>query len=267
MLTSGFTNTPTTKLLLFGLVFSSILVSIRDSKHLFWIQVDPHLWRYRQAWRMLVWQACYGNATEVLFAAMVVYHLRVVERAWGTRKFASFILSTLPYTSLLPPILLALLLRPLSLNTLNYLPSGPTPLIFALLAQYHATIPHSYKYRVATTSASPHTLLFSDKSYTYVLAAQLALSQLPGSAIGAAVGWVVGYAWRGELLWPARVGRWRVPVWVVGGGREGERFEGLRRRLGEDAARASGVDAGGANGGPVRRTLGTQILDQFRGAF
>jgi hypothetical protein len=215
---------------------------------------------------------------------MVIYHLRVVERAWGTRKFAvsfpgpkdreyanslaqSFVLSTLPYTSLLPPLLLALFLRPLSLNMLNYLPSGPTPVIFALLAQYHATIPHSYKYRVATTSASPYTLLFSDKSYTYLLAAQLALSQLPGSAIGAVVGWIVGYAWRGELLWPAGVGRWRVPVWVVGGGREGERFEGLRRRLGEDAARASGVDAGAANGGPVRRTLGAQILDQFRGAF
>jgi hypothetical protein len=177
------------------------------------------------------------------------------------------VLSTLPYTSLLTPLLLALLLRPLSFNTLNRLPPGPTPLLFSLLSQYHALVPHTYKYLVSSTPSSPTSLLFSDKSYTYLLAAQLALSQLPGSAIGALVGWVVGYAWRGELLVPSGASRWRVPRWVVGGGGEGERYEGLRRRLEENVGRASGVEAGNGEGTATRRTLGTQILDQFRGAF
>ena len=53
----------------------------------------------------------------------------------------------------------------------------------------------------------------------------------------------------------------------------GQRYEGLRRRLEGEATAAgagggvgSGVE-GGVDGGRRRRTLGTQILDQFRGRF
>ena len=199
----------------------------------------------------------------------------------------SFIVTLYPLTTLLPPLLLALL-RPLTLGTLNHLPAGPTPLIFALLAQYHAAIPHIYKYRVATgfpssaaaapgsgssSNASPDArasaaaasgLLLSDKSTAYLLAAQLALSQLPGSALGAGLGWALGAAWRVGVL-PERLAGWRVPRWAVGdggpsgdseavgAGRDGEGFEGLRRRL-EEAGRASAVE--GAEEGEARRRGG-----------
>jgi len=33
-------------------------------------------------------QVCYTNATEVIFAALTVYQLRLIERLWGSRKFA-----------------------------------------------------------------------------------------------------------------------------------------------------------------------------------
>ena len=33
-------------------------------------------------------QACYSNATELLFATMTIYNMRIVERLWGSRKFA-----------------------------------------------------------------------------------------------------------------------------------------------------------------------------------
>lgn len=36
----------------------------------------------------LHYQTCYNNSTEVLFAAMTIYHLRIIERLWGSRKFA-----------------------------------------------------------------------------------------------------------------------------------------------------------------------------------
>ena len=32
-------------------------------------------------------QGCYTNSTEVLFAALTLYHMRIIERLWGTRKF------------------------------------------------------------------------------------------------------------------------------------------------------------------------------------
>lgn len=184
-------------------------------------------------------------------------------------------MSILPPTLLLPPILTTVL-RPLSLNAINHLPAGPTPLIFALLAQYHAAIPTVYKYRIATSDAPSASsssnameapgLVFSDKSLVYLLAGQLALSSFPGSALAAGVGWLVGVAWRGE--WgPAAWGRLRVPGWVVGEKKAemGEGFEGLRRRL-EGEGSGSGVD-GRREGEARRRTLGRGILDQFRGAF
>lgn len=87
MHTPGLTNTPTTKLLLIYTLASSILLSILDAKHLASIHVSPHLWTYGQFWRCLLWQgAGFANSTEALFAAVLVYHCRVVERAWGSRK-------------------------------------------------------------------------------------------------------------------------------------------------------------------------------------
>jgi hypothetical protein len=180
------------------------------------------------------------------------------------------------FTTLLPPAILTAVLRPLTVGVFNYLPAGPTPIIFAILAQYHAIIPHIYKYRLAL-SASPPTneefygLTFSDKSYRYLLALQLALFQWPGSLLGAAVGWVVGYSWRNDIL-PGALTRWRIPGWMVGirTQKRSEEFEGLRRRLeGENApsATATGVQPTADGEAGRRRTMGQQILDQFRGAL
>jgi hypothetical protein len=177
-----------------------------------------------------------------------------------------------------------IILRPLSGGLFNYVPAGPTPLIFAVLAQFHAIVPHMYKYRVAT-SASPPTdepfagLTLSDKSFRYAVALHLSLLQWPGSLLGAAVGWVVGQAWREGLL-PSAFVRWRLPGWLLGlkpqrrGG--GGEFEGLRRRLeGENGAATAGATATGVQGrrsedagqAERRRTMGQQIMDQFREAL
>jgi hypothetical protein len=193
-----------------------------------------------------------------------------------TNSTQSFLLVLFPLTALVPPLILALILRPLSFNKINYLPAGLTPLIYALLAQYYAVVPHIYKYRLAASPAPPDNapfvgLTFSDKSYTYLLAGQLALAQFPGSLMGAMVGWTVGYLWRNEVF-PGAMISWRVPGWVVGIApqKRGEGFEGLRRRLEDEntnAATATGSD--GRMGGNVagRRTLGRQLVDQFRGGF
>jgi hypothetical protein len=89
MLTSGLTNTPLTKLLLIYTIASSVALSLFDIKHLVTIFVSPHFWPYAQFWRAAVWHLVgFANSTEALFASMLVYHLRVVERAWGRRKMA-----------------------------------------------------------------------------------------------------------------------------------------------------------------------------------
>ena len=87
MLASGFTSAPVSRALLYGLVASSILVSITDAKPYLYLQVVPHLYPYKQFWRLLTWQLAHTNSTELLFAAITLYHMRVIERLWGSRKF------------------------------------------------------------------------------------------------------------------------------------------------------------------------------------
>ncbi len=168
---------------------------------------------------------------------------------------------------------LTFILRPLTLGFLNYLPAGPTPIVFAILAQYHAIIPCIYRYRLALSPTSEpfRGLTFSDKSYRYLLAIQLALFQWPGSLLAAAVGWIVGYSWRNDML-PGTLTRWRIPGWLVGirSQRRSDEFEGLRRRLeGENApsATATGVQNQPQGEAERRRTMGQQLLDQFREAL
>lgn len=103
MLTSGLTNAPLTKSLLIYTIASSIALSLFDIKHLAVIYVSPHIWPYAQFWRALVWQVGFTNSTEALFAAMLVYHLRVVERAWGKRKMAVRIYLHLLFFLSVPP--------------------------------------------------------------------------------------------------------------------------------------------------------------------
>lgn len=218
------------------------------------------------------------NSTETLFAAIGFYNMRVIERLWGSRKYASFIVLCYAFLAFLPPMILALILRPLSFYHLNFLPAGPTPLIFAVFAQYHAIIPHVFKYRIATSASPPSNeafvgLTFSDKSYLYLLATQLALSQFPGSFLSACCGWAIGYAWRNEVL-PSNVVRWRIPSWMVGirTNKRSENYEGLRRRLeaessNTDLAVTTSFDSNARAEQGRRRTLGRQLLDQFQGAF
>jgi hypothetical protein len=93
-----------------------------------------------------------------------------------------------------------------------------------------------------------------------------------------AVGWIVGVAWRAELLpglSPSSTG-FRVPAWVVGererrgatnGGSnaERERYEDLRRRLEGEAAASTGVDGGQRRSGNGEGSSG--LMERLRGAF
>jgi len=251
---SGFRSAPLTRTLAYALVATSLLSSLSSTKHLFFIQLSPHLLRYRQFWRLSSFQTIYANAGELLFATLLLYHLRLVERMFGSRKFLSLVVYAFILTSVAAPSVLGIGWV-LTGGHWNYLPPGPTPLLFALLAQYHAAIPTCYKFTVLLPGGTDvPELTLSDKWYVYLLASQLALCQPPGSVLAAAVGWVVGYAWRLDLLPKSRwrVGRWAVKM--MGGEAGGREYEGLRRRLrgGEEEAREN-------------RSIMWRVLDQFRG--
>jgi ubiquitin-associated domain-containing protein 2 len=88
---------------------------------------------------------------------------------------------------------------------------------------------------VSPTSHSPHPLTsssitLSSKSTSYFIPIQLALSQFPASILPAVVGWIIGYAYRYELI-PGT--HWRVPWWLLGQGirKSARPADRLRQRL------------------------------------
>ena len=143
---------------------------------------------------------------------------------------------------------LCLVLKLLSLGAYNYVPAGLTVVVFAVLSVWTTEIPDLYRYKLLATSADARSpdakgVTLSDKSTTYLLAAQLALSQFPYSVLPAAVGWVVGTAWQSDLL-PGGMARWRVPRWVIGESaqvKERGQYEGLRRRLEQEGSAGDGM--------------------------
>lgn len=87
MISSGFTNAPVSQFLVFGTVIGALVASLTDTRYYLPIAVVPHIWGYGQLWRVLTWGWVWTNSTEVLFGVLSFYHLRVVERLWGSRKF------------------------------------------------------------------------------------------------------------------------------------------------------------------------------------
>lgn len=108
--------------------------------------------------------------------------------------------------------------------------------------------------------------MLTSKSTSYLLPAQLAFSQVPGSLLAAIVGWVVGYALRREIL-PSK---WRVPGWLLGAlgveQEKKERYNHLRRRMEGEAGRATGVEQRAEGSGEPARRRGVVggLLEQFR---
>jgi membrane associated rhomboid family serine protease len=278
VLTSGFTNTPTTRLLVLLYITSSILSTLLSLKHLLPIHPSPHLWPYLQLSRLLTYQLASTHSTDLLFTITLLYTFRVLERLYGSRKYLSFISLSLLISGIITP-LIASTLSIVSWKYYNTLPAGLTSLTFACLAAWTHEVPGLYKWRILLPTGSRSSgggsarlkgITFSDKSTTYLLAAQLALSQFPYNLLPAAVGWVVGTAWTGDLL-----PRWRVAGWVVGEGRrdkERERYEGLRRRLEEDNAgrddgmRQNVVPTAAEDAGRRRGVVG-QMGEYLRGIF
>lgn len=286
--TSGFSNTPVTRFLILSSIGTSILASTLDIQYLVPIKPTPHLWPYLQFSRLLTFQTAYASSTELFFSTALLYQFRVLERLWGSRKYASFLVVCFWLNVLLLPAL-CLVLKAGTLGTYNYLPAGLTAVVFAALAVWGDEIPRLYRYKIVTAAApapAPATedggredpgrlvpgLVLSDKSTSYVLATQLALSQFPFQLLPAAVGWAIGTAWMGELL-PAGLGRWRIPGWMVGESaksKERGQYEGLRRRLEEEGSSADGMrnvsDAVGASQEGGRRGFRRQIVGYFTGS-
>ena len=205
---SGLRGAWTTRLLLGGVVLNSTLSSVFDIKHHFPLILSPHVTTYGQYYRLLLWQLSYADASDVVFASLAIYNLRAVERMLGSVKFFTYVTLTWGLSTVIAPVLLALA-HAVTAGRIDYVPSGMTSILFAVLYQYVAVVPPTYKFRLsaparagvgAGTGTEGGGLEVSDKSYIYLLMAHLATSHFPGSLIAAAAGWLAGAAYDNGVI-------------------------------------------------------------------
>ncbi|CAG8747483.1 3271_t:CDS:2, partial [Acaulospora morrowiae] len=93
-ITSGFDNTPVTKGLLLcvgGCSAVAYLLDCRSSVHL---QLIPNLTSQREFWRLITTQCVATTTGEFFFGSLVLFQLRVIERQFGSSKYAAFFFVT-----------------------------------------------------------------------------------------------------------------------------------------------------------------------------
>ncbi|KAF8622179.1 hypothetical protein AX15_007291 [Amanita polypyramis BW_CC] len=198
----SFEHALVTKGLMIGSAVSSILVGLFDMKHYLHLQFVPHISRYHQYWRLPMHHMAFSNSTDLLLAEILLFNVGVlIERQFGSVKYASFVLITFLIGTIFEFVSLILFHR----FGLNHIAMGPSILIFSILYQYSRIVPAAYKFRI-------FGIPLSNKNMPYLLALQLAISRLPGSAAVAVIGITTGQLYRSDL---ANLKSYRIPPTVV----------------------------------------------------
>ncbi|KAG2174797.1 hypothetical protein INT43_005859 [Umbelopsis isabellina] len=194
---TGFYNAPVTKMISLGVGACSLLASVLNVKPYLHLQLTPHLTTHHQFWRLLVSHLAFANSSDLLFGGLIVYHMRVVERQFGTPKYVAFIAISWVLSTLLEIGALVML----SKLGLRSIPAGPFAILFAMLYQYHRIIPSTYKFKIFGAT-------LSDKMYIYVIATHLMLSQSLATLAPALCGLFAGALYRSDIV---GIKRWRFP--------------------------------------------------------
>ncbi|KAL7749478.1 hypothetical protein RI367_005032 [Sorochytrium milnesiophthora] len=191
-------NAPVSKFVVVTVSSCSLLASLLKIKQLFHLQVYPHLLNDHQVHRLLTSHFVFSTSSEILFGGLLFYHLRVLERLYGSKKYAAFLTVTTTLTTLLEIGVLV------AFHSLGWrmVPSGPYGVIFASLYMYQNEVPVTDRFRLLG-------IAFSQKSFVYLMAIQLLASQYPNSLVSAACGFLAGAMYAADV---GRIRRWRYPA-------------------------------------------------------
>ncbi|KAK2191468.1 hypothetical protein NP493_53g19024 [Ridgeia piscesae] len=183
-------HAPVTKGVLGGLVLSSVTFNLPLSSYRGWFDFNySTIFDQHNVLRYIGSRSVFLDPKDLLCASILLYHFRIFERRYGSRKFANFLFGTF-FLSLLLELLIIFLAHRQELP-LSHHPVGPFGPVFALLVPYFCDIP-----RVTVT----HILgvPITGKSFTYIIGLQMAASSLE-SFILASCGLVAGLFYRSNL--------------------------------------------------------------------
>ncbi|KAI0638461.1 hypothetical protein C8Q77DRAFT_1215258 [Trametes polyzona] len=203
----SFENASVTKGLMFGIALTSVAAGIFDLKHYLNLQLVPHISKHHQYWRLLVHQLVCGSSSDLTLVELFLYNASIlIERAFGSVKYASFLVISAVTTMLISFVaLLVAQLTPVTGTLFNNIPPGPVAILMTVLYQYMRIVPPAYHFRIFGVG-------MSDKIWVYAIAAQLAISQFPAKLLPTAVGLLAGYIYRSDFL---QLKGWRISTRVV----------------------------------------------------
>lgn len=238
-----------------------LCASLTATKYVFRHAYTPFLSEYRQWWRVLAVQLAFVNESEAFLACIVLYLLRDLERLYGSARYASVVVVTMCYVMLLLTLLATAQFLTGVSHYLNECASGPTAIVFSLLAHHTEHVPPMYRFELrgptaAGADALPLTLTLTDHFALFVIALQLALSQGLRSVAMAAVGWLIGDLLVRSVL-PGK--HWRLPFWHTLSEKQRDSTPLPVLQADADAAEAE-AEAEATE----TRPLASQFLDTFR---
>lgn len=163
---AGFYQTPVNKVLL-GISLSSsltLMFPLQQYRYLCTYNYDLVIAR-GEYWRLLTSKLAFLDIKDVVLCSMLIYNFRFLERRFGSRKYASYLLAVSLLSTLLELCSMVLCHR-LDFK-LATLPSGPFCLVFPQFIQFFLMIP---RVAASTIMGVPVT----GKTFTYILGLQVA---------------------------------------------------------------------------------------------
>ncbi|KWU44648.1 hypothetical protein RHOSPDRAFT_33727 [Rhodotorula sp. JG-1b] len=196
MSSGSFAGAPLSKALILSTVALSVLAATASWQHHFHLSLVPHLTRDHQLYRLIAHHVAYANSSELLIGTLLLWQTCPgLERLFGTRKFASFLVMILAMSTALDLAVLVLAWR-ISGGRFNRLPSGPFALVLALWYQSHQLVPTLYHFRLFHP-----VLTFSNRFPAYLLASLLVFSEPPlASLLPSLIGILASLAYSNNFL-------------------------------------------------------------------
>ena len=164
---------------IFTFIFSFLISDYSDS-----LSFDLRYLLRGELWRLITGQIVFKTMAQAFVAVILLYTYRQFERQLGLRKFGAFVVVSYA-TSVVMQLTVVVLCYAVGANIVPT--SGPFFLLFALLPFYYNCIP-----KLSVSQYSFLGLSLSEKSWTYVLLLQLALSGGFESVLPAGCGFISG---------------------------------------------------------------------------
>ncbi|KAG2229223.1 hypothetical protein INT48_002468 [Thamnidium elegans] len=195
---SGFRNAPVTKFLVPIVGGCSALALAFNAKPQMATQLS-YLMSHGQFWKLFTSHWAFGSIGTTVAGTWLIYKMKIVERRYGSSKYAALIFISFVASTLLQT---GALVAGSQFGYIKSIASGPYAIIFSIIYQFQKIVPTSYHVGMLGFN-------ITDKSFVFIATAQLLLSSSSASIIPCLCGLVVG-----SMYDSTGIKAWRFPKWV-----------------------------------------------------